>query len=179
MQEVSKKASSFPEQDATRKLYTVQCLRNALEAISDHPRRQPVHHRRQVVNREEIGEYLQAVLDGRRPCRAISQIERELGVGSRTIESIFPLESSLVSRQHKAQRAQAWRQHIARVCDEVRQVASALHAQRIYPSRDCVKSRLSMPNMMRMPEVDATWHAVLCELGFKERINDGFIDVLN
>jgi len=142
--------------------------RNAIEAISEHPRRQPSHHRLRVVNREEIGEYLQAVLDGRRPCRAISQIERELGVSFGTIERNFPLECSLVSRQHLAQRAQAWRQRIALACDEVRQVASALHAQGIYPSRNCVKSHLSIPNMMRQPEVQAIWRAVLRELSLRE-----------
>ena len=104
-------------------------MRNAIQEISEHPRRRPVYHRPQVVNREKIKEYLQAVLDGRKPSRAIRQIERDLGVGIRTIKKIFPLECSLVSRQHLAQRAQAWRQRIALACDEVRQVASALHAQ--------------------------------------------------
>ena len=142
-------------------------MRNAIRAISEHPQR-PAHHRLQVVNREEVREYLQAVLDGRRPCRAMSQIERDLGVGFRTIKRIFPLESSLVSKQYQAQRAQARRQRIARVCDEVRQVASALHAQEVYPSRNCVKSQLSTPNMMREPEVQAAWRAALRELGIKE-----------
>jgi transcriptional regulator with XRE-family HTH domain len=77
--------------------------RNAIQAISEHPRRRPAHHRLQVVDREEIREYLQAVLDGRKPSRAIRQIEGELGVGFRTIESIFPRECSLVSRKHLAQ----------------------------------------------------------------------------
>jgi transcriptional regulator with XRE-family HTH domain len=142
--------------------------RNAIQAISEHPRRCPVHHRLQIVNREEIRVYLQAVLDGRKPSRAIRQIERELGVGFGTIEGIFPLESSLVSKLYKAQRAQEWRQRIARACDEVRQVATALHAQGIYPSWDRMKSRLSIPSMMRKPEVQATWRAVLCELSMKE-----------
>ena len=75
-------------------------MRNALLAISDYPRKQPAHHRRYVVNREEIREYLQAVLDGRRPCCAIHQIESDLGVGHSTLEKIFPLECSLgVSRK--------------------------------------------------------------------------------
>jgi transcriptional regulator with XRE-family HTH domain len=142
--------------------------RNAILAIGEHPRRPPVHHRLQVVNREEIREYLQAVLDGRKPSRAICQIERELGVSFRTIERIFPLECSLVSRQHKAQRAHAWRQRIAQACDEVRQVAPALHTQGIYPSVHRVKSQLSIPSMMRKPEVLAAWRAVLSELGLKE-----------
>jgi hypothetical protein len=72
--------------------------RTSQQAISEHPRRRPVHHRLQVVNREEIREYLQAVLDGREPCRGIFQIERHLGVGHRTLEDCFPLESSLKER---------------------------------------------------------------------------------
>jgi transcriptional regulator with XRE-family HTH domain/ribosomal protein L37AE/L43A len=143
-------------------------MRDAIEEISEHPRWQPVHHRRQVVNREEIKEYLQAVLDGRKPSRAIRQIERDLGVGIRTINKMFPLECSLVSRQHLAQRAQAWRQRIALACDEVRQVVSALHAQGIYPGERRMASHLSMPSMMRKPEVRAAWHAALRELGLKE-----------
>jgi len=142
-------------------------MRNAIQAISEHPHRQPAHHRLRAVNREEIREYLQAVLDGRRPCSAMRQIECELGVGFRTIENIFPLEYSLVSRQHKAQRAQQWKQRIAQACDEVRQVVSALHTRGIYPSERRVASQLSTPNMMRKPEVRATWRAFLCELRLK------------
>lgn len=143
-------------------------MRNAIWVISEHPRRRPTYHRFQVVNREEIREYLQAVLDGQKPSRPICQIERELGIGSRTIESIFPLECSLVSRQHLAQRAQAWRQRIALACNEVQQVASDLHAQGIYPSLERVASHLSTPSMMRKPEVRAARHAVLRELGFEK-----------
>jgi transcriptional regulator with XRE-family HTH domain len=141
---------------------------NAILAISEHPHRRPTHHKHQIVNREEIKEYLQEILDGRKPSCAICQIERELGVGFRTIEKIFPLECSLVSRKHRAKRAQSWRQGIALACDEVRQVASALHAQGIYPSRECVRTQLSIPNMMRQTEVRASWRAALHELGLKE-----------
>jgi hypothetical protein len=141
---------------------------NAIQAISELSSRQPTHHRLQIVNREEIREYLQAIIGGRKPSRAICQIEREMGVGFRTIEKIFPLECSLVSRQHLAQRAQGWRQRIAVACDEVRQVVSALHVQGIYPSRNCVRSRLSIPDMMRKPEVRSAWHDALRELGLKE-----------
>ncbi len=143
-------------------------MRNALQTIGEYPRGRPAHHRLQVVNREEVREYLQAVLDGRKSSCSIRQIECELGVGFRTIESIFPLECSLVSRQHLARRAQAWKQRIAQACDEVQQVASALHAQGIYPGVHRVESRLSIPSMMRKPEVRAAWRAVLCELGLKE-----------
>jgi len=72
-------------------------MKNAILAMNEHPRRRPAQHRLQVVDREEVGEYLQAVLDGRRPCRAIYQIESELGVGNNTLKFIFPLECSLVS----------------------------------------------------------------------------------
>jgi transcriptional regulator with XRE-family HTH domain len=143
-------------------------MRNAMQAISEHPRRRPVHHGRWLVNREEIREELQAMLDGRKPCRAIQQIARDLGVASSTLQYNAPLECSLVSKQYQAQRVQEWRQCIAQACDEVRQVAPALHAQGIYPSRNRVMSHLSIPSMMRDPEVYATWHAVLCELGMKE-----------
>jgi len=142
-------------------------MRNAIQTLSKHPRRHPVHHRLQVVNREEIREYLQAVLDGRKPICPMSQIEHEMGVGFRTIEGIFPLESSLVSKRYQAQQAQGWRQRIAQACDEVRQVASDLHAHGIYPGHDRVRSQLSIPSMMRKPEVRAAWRAVLCELGFR------------
>jgi len=148
-------------------------MRNAIQAISEHSRRRPAHHKLQVVNREEIREYLQAVLDGRKPCCPVSQIEREMGIGFRTIESIFPLESSLVSKQYKAQQTQAWRQHVDRACDEVRQVALALHAQRIYPGADRVASQLSTPSMMRKPKVRAAWYAVLHELGLRSEVKMG------
>ena len=143
-------------------------MRNALQAISDHPRRQPAHHRRQVVNREEIGEYLQAVLDGRRPCRAIRRIESDLGVGYDTLGDIFPLECSLVSKLYKAQRAQAWRQHSAHLRAEVRRITLDLYAQGIYPSKRRVEALLSHPGIMTRPEVRATWHSVRRELGLEQ-----------
>jgi hypothetical protein len=143
-------------------------MRNAIQSISEHPSRRPAHHRLQSVDRVEVREYLQAVLDGRRPSRAICQIERDFGLGHRTIYKIFPLESSLVSKQHLAQRAQAWRQHIVRTCEEVRLIASALHAQGVYPSSHRVGSQLSKPNMMRIPDVRDAWQAALRELGLKE-----------
>jgi DNA-binding transcriptional regulator YdaS (Cro superfamily) len=142
-------------------------MRNAIQAISDHPRRQPAHHRRQDVNREEIREYLQAVLDGRRPCRAMRQIERELGVGFKTIEGIFPLECSLVSKLYRAQRAQAWKQHIARACDEVQRVARDLYSQGIDPTQWRVSVRLSNPNFMLKPECRATLYGVRRKLGLE------------
>jgi|GEM_PF-2887909 len=147
-------------------------MRNVIQAISEHPRRRPAYHRLQVVNREEIREYLQAVLDGRRPCRAISQIECDLGVGFRTIEKIFPLECSLISKQYKAQRTQEWGQHIARLCEEVRRITLDLYAQGIYPSVRRVRALLSNPIIFRKPECRATWHAVLCELGLEEGRKD-------
>ena len=142
-------------------------MRNAMQAISEHPHRRPAHQRPQLVNREEVREYLQSMLEGQRPISAMSQIRRDLGVGFNTLERIFPLECSLISRQHKAQRAQAWRLRIAQACDEVRQVASALHAKGIYPGVNRVRSQLSIPNMMREPEVHAVWRAILFELGLK------------
>jgi transcriptional regulator with XRE-family HTH domain len=143
-------------------------MRNAIQAISEHPRRRPAHHRQQVVNREEIREYLQAVLDGQRPCRAMSQIECDLGVGFRTIEGIFPLECSLVSKQYKAQLAQAWRRRIAQMCDEVRRVTQVLHEQGIYPSVKQVETLLSKPNILRKPEYLAAWHTARSELNLEE-----------
>ncbi len=143
-------------------------MRNALQAISDHPRRQPAHHRRQVVNREAIGEYLRAVLDGRRPCRGIHQIESDLGVGHGTIEDIFPLECSLVSKLYKAQRAQAERQRIANLCAEVRRITLELYAQGIYPSNRNVSALLAHPGIMNRPDVRATWRSVRRELGLEQ-----------
>jgi hypothetical protein len=143
-------------------------MRNAIQVISEHPRRRPVHHRLQVVNREEIREYLQAVLDGREPCRGIFQIERHLGVSHRTLERCFPLESSLVALQYRAQRAQQWKQRIAQICDEVRRITLDLYAQGIYPSERRVKSLLSNPGIFRQQECRTTWHTILHELGLEE-----------
>ncbi len=143
-------------------------MRNALQAISEHPRRRPVHHRLQTVNREEIREYLQAVLDGRELCRAIYQIERHLGIGYKTLKNCFPLECSLISTRYKAQRAQQSKQRIAQMYDEVRRITLDLYAQRIHPSERRVKSLLSNPGIFQRPECRTTWHTVLHELGLEE-----------
>jgi transcriptional regulator with XRE-family HTH domain len=143
-------------------------MRNALQVVSDPRRRQPTHHRRQVVNHEEIGEYLQAVLDGRRACCSIPQIASDLGVGKNTLRVIFPLECSLVAKLYKAQRAQERRQHTAKLCAEVRRITLDLYAQRIYPSKRRVGALLSHRGIMRSPEVRAAWHSVRRELGLEQ-----------
>ena len=51
--------------------------------------------------------------------------------------------------------------------DSMRQAMLTLHVQGIFPSHHKVRALLSDPNLMRMPEASATWHAVRRELGLE------------
>jgi transcriptional regulator with XRE-family HTH domain len=118
-------------------------VREIILATGEAKPRQTRQHTLQRVDREYVKEYLQAVLDGREPCRSIHQIERHLGIGHRTLEKCFPLECSFIAIQYQTQRAQHWKRHITVACDEVRREALGLFAQGIKPSVRRVRARLS------------------------------------
>lgn len=143
-------------------------VREIILATGEAKPRQTRQHALQRVDREYIKKYLQAVLDGREPCRGIYQIERHLGIGHRTLEKCFPLECSLVALQYRAQRAQRWKQRIEQGCTEVRRVTQELYEQGIYPTEDQVEALLSKPSMLRRPEYRAAWHAARRELNLEE-----------
>jgi DNA-binding phage protein len=116
------------------------------------------------LNRELALESIQAVLDGREAPRGVRQIERSLGVGSKTLAYRFPQECALVSAQYRTYRAEKASQRLAQECEEVRQATLTLHAQGIYPSQIRVGALLSDPNRMLIPVVRAAWHTALREL---------------
>jgi hypothetical protein len=92
-----------------------------------------------------------------------------LGYDVNTLKSCFPHECVLITQQARAARQQRTKQRVARLCDEVRQAVEAIHTQGIYPSEHRVRARLSDPDVLRMPEVRAAWHAALSERGLQPK----------
>jgi hypothetical protein len=130
--------------------------------------RRPGRFTRRRVNREQCQEHIQAVLDGREEVLGVRQLARRLGYHSSLLWYYFPKECALIAQRNEEHEKQRRKEHEARVCEEVRQAVLMLHAQNIFPSHRRVRDLLSDPNLIRMPEAAATWHAVRRELGLEQ-----------
>jgi TniQ len=141
----------------------LQAIRN--EAL---PRqRRPQRFTRSRVDREHAHELLQAILDGREELTGVKQLARRLGHHESLLWHYFPQECALVAQRNQKYEKQRRKEREARICEEVRQAVLTLHVQGIFPSHHKVRALLSDPNLMRMPEASATWHAVRRELGLE------------
>ncbi len=142
-----------------------------LQAVWDEtlPRyRRPRRFTRRRVNREQCQEHIQAVLDGREELLGVRQLARQLGYHSSLLWYYFPRECALIAQRNEEYEQQRRKEHEARVCEEVRQAVLMLHAQNVFPSHRKVRDLLSDPDLIRMPQAAATWHAVRRELGLEQ-----------
>jgi hypothetical protein len=110
---------------------------------------------------------IQAVLEGREEPIGINQIALRLGHTHRTFLTHFPLECQLLKQKFQEYRKQRRKQRESQVCEQVRQAVITLHAEGIFPSHHRVRALLSDPNLMRMPEASAAWHAIRHDLGIE------------
>ncbi len=94
-----------------------------------------------------------------------SQVAERLGHSQRALLRYFPQECILLTKQAQEYRKQRRKLYVERVCEEVRRAVMSLHAQGIFPSHRRVRTQLSNPNFMRMPEASAAWHAARREIG--------------
>jgi len=130
-----------------------------LHAIWDQtlPRyRRPGRFTRRRVDRERCQEHLQAVLDGHEELLGVRQLATQLGYHSSLLWYYFPKECALIAQRNEEYQKKRRMENEARVCEEVRQAVLTLHAQNIFPSHHKVRSPLSDPNLLRMPEASAT-----------------------
>lgn len=142
-----------------------------LQAIWDetHPRyRRPGRFTRRRVNREQCQERIQAVLDGREELLGVRQLARKLGYHSSLLWYYFPKECALIAQRNEEHEKKRRKEHEEQVCEEVRQAVFMLHAQNIFPSHRKVRDLLSDPNLIRMPQAAAIWHAARRELGLEQ-----------
>jgi transcriptional regulator with XRE-family HTH domain len=142
-------------------------LNEALQAKERHRQPRLKHYTPHPVNREQALALIQAVLDGKEASMGVRQLERRLGLGPRTLVYHFPRESSLITDQYQANRAEQARQRIERGSNEVHQVTLMLYAEGTNPSARQVASRLSDPGVMRTVKGLTTWHAARRELGLE------------
>lgn len=151
-----------------------QVISNAdalLRAVWDEtfPRyRRPERFTRKRVDRARCQARLQAVLDGQEALQGVRQLAKQLGYHSSLLWYYFPKECALIALRNQEQERQRRKEREAQVCEEVRQAVLTLHAQNIFPSHRKVRSLLSDPNLLRMPEASATWHAIRRELGLEQ-----------
>jgi hypothetical protein len=141
-----------------------------LHAIWDEtlPRyRRPGRFTRSRLDRGYAQELLQSVLDGREKLTDVEHLARRLQHPAGLLWRYFPQECALIAQRNEEYERQRREEREARVCEEVRQAVLILHAQNIFPSHRKVRDLLSDPNLMRMPEAAATWHAVRRELGLE------------
>lgn len=119
------------------------------------------------VNRARARELIQSVLDGRHFPIGVRQIERCLGLGSRTLIYHFAEECALISARFQAYRAEKAQLRVTQGCEEVRQATITLHGRQVNPSAHQVASLLSNPGMMRSREGLIAWHEARRELGLE------------
>ncbi len=142
-----------------------------LSAIWDEtiPRyRRPQRFTRSRVNREDVRELLQSVLDGREKLTGVKLLAQRLGHHQSLLWRYFPQECALIAQRNEEYEQQRRKEREARVYEEVRQAVLTLHVQNIFPSHRKVKSLLSDPNLLRMPEAIAIWHATRRDLGLEQ-----------
>jgi hypothetical protein len=120
------------------------------------------------VDREHVQKLLQAVLDGCEELAGVMHLARRLGHHESLLWRYFPQECALIAQRYQEYQKQRKEGREAQVCEEVRQAVIALHAQNIFPSHHKVRALLSDPNLLRIPEASATWHAVRRELGLEQ-----------
>ncbi len=132
------------------------------------PAREPRPHRsKRNVDRKRAWELIQAVLDGREELTGVMQLARRLGHHQSLLWQYFPQECALIAQRYQGYQKQRRKERETRVCEEIRQTVITLHVQNIFPSHHKVRALLSDPNLMRMPEASAIWHAVRRELGLE------------
>ncbi len=130
------------------------------------PQHLPFHRfERESVDRDRCLQFILAVLDGREEPLGASQVAERLGHSQRALLRYFPQECILLTKQAQEYRKQRRKLYVERVCEEVRRAVMSLHAQGIFPSHRRVRTQLSNPNFMRMPEASAAWHAARREIG--------------
>lgn len=99
------------------------------------------------------------------PPPSMAEVARRVGHDQSNLTERFPALTRAISvRYHTFRRThrEAWLQQ---VCNEIRNVMLDLYQEEIYPTYKQIRSRLSDPNALRIPEVRAARRAVLLELG--------------
>jgi hypothetical protein len=90
-----------------------------------------------------------------------------MGLGQGNLLYSFRYECRMVSAQYRAISIERSKQRVAQECAEVQLVTRTLYEQAIFPTYKQVRARLSNPNLMRRPEVRASWHTARRELGLE------------
>jgi transcriptional regulator with XRE-family HTH domain len=144
-----------------------EVLRETIQTSEMRRPPRPKRPERHWIDGERALALMHAVLDGSEAPLPVFEIERRLGLGARTLKNRFPHECALITAQYRTHLSEQARQRTEKKCEEVRKVMLSLHAQEIYPSSYLLSSLLSELHIMRKPEGQATWHAVLRELGLE------------
>ncbi len=111
---------------------------------------------------------IQDVLNGREEPLGVLQLAKRLGHQVAPIKYHFPKECALITELARKYRGQRKEQRVALVCEETRQIVICLHDQGIFPSWRKVRSELTNPKVMQMPEVSKAWHDARRELGIEQ-----------
>lgn len=147
-------------------------LQDALQGdkLRQHPqkrKRESVGCRRDQVDLERCQSLIQAVLEGDEEPLGVCQIANRLGYHVRQLKYYFPQECQALTQRAKKYRKQRAEQYVLRACNEVRQVVVTLRAQGIFPSYKKVRTLLSNPALLLLPQARSAWHAARQELGLE------------
>lgn len=138
-----------------------EVLSKTIQTSDVHRSPRPKRPERHRIDGERASVLIQAVLDGSEAPLPVFEIERRLGLGARTLKNRFSYECALITAQYRTHLSEQARQRTEKKCEVVREAMHSFHAQGMYPSAYLVSSLLSDLHIMRKPEGQATWYAVL------------------
>lgn len=118
------------------------------------------------TDRLQIG--LRAIILADETPISMREASRRLGCNQASLQQWFPDECRAISARFLAYQTEQAERRLAQICNEVREVAAAIHQRGEYPSKEKVMALLSKPGFLWEPRAKATWRAVLRELGYEE-----------
>ena len=105
---------------------------------------------------------------GSNPPQPMSKVAVKLGYDHSFLCKYYPDLCRAISTRFEEYRASQCEEKKQSIICEVRWAALKVHSEGLYPSQVRVRSLLTRPGTIRIPEALHEWHAVLKELGWEK-----------
>ncbi|MGG6295175.1 TniQ family protein [Leptolyngbya sp. AN02str] len=115
----------------------------------------------------ELEDILKQILNDESDSPSMREVGRRLGYYTQTLNSYFPDLCKEISEKFLDFQHTASQKRIQDACEEVKQAVAALVGEKVYPSGDRVRNRMSKPGYFRYKEVHISWKNALQSFGFR------------
>lgn len=105
-------------------------------------------YRGKRLDKEQIAQHLQDMLNGGEKMPGLREISRQLGCGRFILEHNFSDLRREIALRRRAERRKQHVERVVRISAEIRQTVKELHQQGIYPSSDLIKKQLNKPYIL-------------------------------